>query len=191
MRKIEVSEFISELQAESYFRNIPDFSKFTKPGIIKIEEPLFNCKEIIASKKDETNLTELKKVILQDEGQTTSDQMIPEAISEPQTESSGITKLQNNKTKKYDHQKLDHHDNSHKTLPIIDGNVLTDQLINLVPIESYGDRIPITKPSLESHKKSNSKLIPLSGKEKKKDAQLPDENWTLKLRTRQVRFKNI
>ena len=187
VRKIEVSEFISELQAENYFRNIPDFSKFTKPGIIKIEEPLFDCKDNIDSKKDQTNLTELKKIILQDEGQTTSDQMTPEAISEPQTESSGITKLQSNITKQYDHQNLVHHDVSNKTLPIIDDNVMTDQVIDLVPIKSYGDKIPKIKPSLESHKKSKPKLIPLSGKEKKKDAQLPDENRTLELRTRQVR----
>ena len=190
VRKIEVSEFISELQAENYFRNIPDFSKFTKPGIIKIEEPLFDCKDNIDSKKDQTNLTELKKIILQDEGQTTSDQMTPEAISEPQAESSGITNFKSKITNQYDPQILVHHDVSNKTLPIIDENVITDQLIDLIPIKSYGDEIPKMKPSLESHKKSKPKLIPLSGK-KKKDAQLPDGNRTLNLRTRQVRFKNI
>ena len=64
VRKIEFNEFMSKLQAGSYFRNIPDFSKFTKPGIINTDEPLFECEEIKDNKDNKTDMTVIKKIIL-------------------------------------------------------------------------------------------------------------------------------
>ena len=111
---------------------------------------------------------------------------MPLTISGSQPTTPDITNLT------HEYQGLGPFDKSYKSMSdIIDGKILKDQTINLIPIDSNRERIPVPIPSLESHKKSKPKLIPLSGKEKKKDAHLPDENRTLELRTRQVRFKNI
>ena len=64
VRKIEFNEFMSKLQAGSYFRNIPDFSKFTKPGIINTDEPLFECEEIKDNKDNKTDMTVIKNIII-------------------------------------------------------------------------------------------------------------------------------
>ena len=43
IRKLNINEFISELSAQKYFRNLPDFSKFTKKGDLETDSPLFDC----------------------------------------------------------------------------------------------------------------------------------------------------
>ena len=60
VRKIQINEFVSELTADQYFRNLPDFSKFSKPGILEINEPLLDSNPL---KTKRTNLSILDKEI--------------------------------------------------------------------------------------------------------------------------------
>ena len=90
-------------------------------------------------------MTELKKLILQEEEQNSSDHIIPVSISESQPKTSGITKLPHDLSKVHRYQGLSHLDKSNNAMPnIIDGKVLTDQAINLIPTDSYREKIPIT-----------------------------------------------
>ena len=63
IRKIIINEFISELTAYKYFKNLPDFSKFAKSSTLESEDPLFELSEEPIPEPDskDTNLTELAK----------------------------------------------------------------------------------------------------------------------------------
>ena len=64
IREIQFNEFVSEMSSDQYFRNIPDFSKFTKPGTLEIDKPLLDCDIIsgtLMNKK--TNISILNKEI--------------------------------------------------------------------------------------------------------------------------------
>ena len=79
---------------------------------------------------------------------------MPLTISESQPKTPDITNLT------HEYQGLGPFDKSYKSMSnIIDGKILKDQTINLIPIDSNRERIPVPIPSLESHKKSKSKLI--------------------------------
>ena len=43
IHKIQINKFVSEMSSDQYFRNIPDFSKFTKPGTLETDNPLLDC----------------------------------------------------------------------------------------------------------------------------------------------------
>ena len=64
VRKIQLNEFISELTAYRYFKNIPDFSKFTKAGKLQSDSPMFDLEEVQVDTKDETNLTSLAEEMI-------------------------------------------------------------------------------------------------------------------------------
>ena len=68
IRKIQINEFVSEMSSDQYFRNIPDFSKFTKPGTLETDNPLLDCDIIsgpLMNKK--TNISILNKEIISPE----------------------------------------------------------------------------------------------------------------------------
>ena len=77
------------MTADQYFRNIPDFSKFTKPGILEIDKVLLDSSPIMNKK---TNLSILNKEIIEPDNNLEykdNPDLLPVCISK-QTQKSNI-----------------------------------------------------------------------------------------------------